>query len=223
MKKKIIELLATKFEGVDDSILARIAETKAAKAIKTEEEAETFVEGITLAKLLNTYGDSRATESQKTAIANYEKQHGLKDGKKVMDGGNLKEPEKNETIEGEGGEATPAWAKDLMESNKKLAARLEAMEGEKKATTRKQKLQETIGKLPESIRKGYERTSINDLSEEEFDELMTTIGSEVEEIIKENKVSGATFTTPQMRHQGDDGGKGKEASKDEVDAVMSKL
>lgn len=222
MKKKIIELLATKFEGVDDSILARVADTKAAKAVKTEEEAETFVEGITLSKLLNTYGDSRATESQKTAISNYEKQYGLKDGEKV-NGGNLKEPGESSKKGEDGDDETPSWAKKLLEDNKKLTERINAMEGEKKASTRKKQLQDVIGKLPESIRKGYERTAINDLSEEEFKELMETIGQEVDVIVKEEKVNGTAFGAPNMRRMGKGEGNEKEASKEEVDAVFAKL
>ena len=83
MKQTIIDLLKTKFEGVDESILSRIADTKAAKAVKTEDEANTFVEGVTLNQLLSSYGDIRSTEAQRTAVTNYEKKHGLKDGKKV--------------------------------------------------------------------------------------------------------------------------------------------
>ena len=59
MKQTIIDLLKTKFDGVDESILSRIAETKAAKAIKTEDDAKTFVEAFTLSQLLNSYGDIR--------------------------------------------------------------------------------------------------------------------------------------------------------------------
>ena len=82
MKKKILELLKTKFEGVSESILDRIAE-KLAKTVTTEEQAATSVEGVTLQQVLEAYGDSRATEATKTAVSNYEKRHGLKDGRKI--------------------------------------------------------------------------------------------------------------------------------------------
>ena len=90
MKKIILEIilekLKAKFEGVSDSILDRIAE-KLAKTVKNEEEATTAVEGVTLQQLFDSYGDSRATEAQRTAVSNYEKKYGLKDGAKVTSGG----------------------------------------------------------------------------------------------------------------------------------------
>ena len=88
MKKIILEKLKAKFEGVSDSILDRIAE-KLAKTVKNEEEATTAVEGVTLQQLFDSYGDSRATEAQRTAVSNYEKKYGLKDGAKVTSGAHL--------------------------------------------------------------------------------------------------------------------------------------
>ena len=71
MKKKILEALKTKFEGVSETILDRIA-TKLAKTASTEDQVATAVEGVTLQQVLESYGDSRATEAQQTADRNNE-------------------------------------------------------------------------------------------------------------------------------------------------------
>ena len=85
MRKIILEKLKAKFEGVSDFILDRVA-GKLAKTVTTEEEATTAVAGVTLQQLFDSYGDSRATEAQVSAVENYEKKYGLKDGAKVKDG-----------------------------------------------------------------------------------------------------------------------------------------
>ena len=214
MKQTIIDLLKTKFDGVDESILSRIAETKAAKAIKTEDEANTFVEGVTLNQLLSSYADIRSTEAQRTAVANYEKKHGLKDGKKVSEG-NLK------TLDTDNNDDMPAWAQAMLESNKKLAEQVAVMTAEKHTAARKQRLDAIINRLPERDRRGYARTSFADLSDEDFDTLLDDINNEVEETLKDNQTTGTTFRAPFHRQGGDP--QKKEATKAEVDAVMSHL
>ncbi|MBO7281022.1 MAG: hypothetical protein J6V00_07665 [Bacteroidaceae bacterium] len=218
MKQTIIDLLKTKFEGVDESILSRIADTKAAKAVKTEDEAKTFVEGVTLNQLLSSYGDIRSTEAQRTAVTNYEKKHGLKDGKKV----NVEDDPKTLGDEDDnkgGDDKMPAWAKAMMEENKKLAEQIANINTEKRTTSRKQKLDEVINRLPERDRKGYARTSYKELSDEAFDTLLEEITGEVDEFLKNEKTTGATFGAPFHRTSSNQPRKG-EASKDEVDAVV---
>lgn len=127
MRNKLLELLKAKFEGVSDTILARIAD-KLAKTATTENEVNTAVEGLTFAQVLESYGDSRATEAQQTAVANYEKKYRLKDGKKNEQKGGAGEGEpKKETkdeSEKDGKDDMPAWAKSLIDSNKVLAGKL---------------------------------------------------------------------------------------------------
>lgn len=221
MKQTIIDLLKTKFEGVDESILSRIADTKAAKAVKTEDEAKTFVEGVTLNQLLNSYGDIRSTEAQRTAVTNYEKKHGLKDGKKVNVEDDPKTLGDEDNNKGDD-DKMPAWAKVMMEENKKLAEQIANINTEKRTTSRKQKLDEVINRLPERDRKGYARTSYKELSDEAFDTLLEEITGEVDEFLKTEKTTGATFGAPFHRANNNQQRKG-EASKDEVDAVVKGL
>lgn len=214
MKQTIIDLLKTKFEGVDESILSRIAETKAAKAVKTEDDANAYVEGITLNQLLSSYGDIRSTEAQRSAVSNYEKKHGIKDGKKVST-----EDDPNTLGTGADDDDTPAWAKKLMEDNAALRKRLDTYDSEKRTSSRREMLNAIIGRLPASHRKGYERTTIDTLSDEEFTSTLESITAEVDEILKETNTAGLTFGAPRTKSQDTS----KEASKAEVDAVMSHL
>ena len=216
MKQTIIDLLKTKVEGVDESILSRIADTKAAKSVKTEDDANAYVEGITLNQLLSSYGDIRSTEAQRSAVSNYEKKHGIKDGKKVS------VEDDHKTLDNEdNNDDMPAWAKAMLESNKKLAEQVAVMPAEKHTAARKQRLDAIINRLPERDRRGYARTSFADLSDEDFDTLLDDINNEVEETLKDNQTTGTTFRAPFHRQGGDQ--QKKEATKAEVDAVMSHL
>lgn len=214
MKQIIIDLLKTKFEGVDESILSRIAETKAAKSVKTEDDAKTYVEGISLNQLLSSYGDIRSTEAQRSAVSNYEKKHGIKDGKKVS-----VEDDHNTLDNEDNNDDMPAWAKAMLESNKKLAEQVAVMTAEKHTAARKQRLDAIINRLPERDRRGYARASFADLSDEDFDTLLDDINNEVEETLKDNQTTGTTFRAP--FHQQGGAPQKKEATKAEVDAVMS--
>ena len=100
MKNRLLELLKAKFEGVRDAILNRIAD-KIAKSVTTEEEATTAVAGETFQQVIDSYGDSRATEAQQTAVSNYEKKHGLKDGKAIQQEPPKTQPLKVEPAKGQ--------------------------------------------------------------------------------------------------------------------------
>ena len=121
MKKELFDALKAKFPGVSDSILDRIA-TKLAKTATTAEQVKTAVEGVTIQQVIESYGDSRATEASETARKNavqeYESRYGLKDGVKTTTtttggeqptGGSATNPTTGGTDE------TPAWARTLIE------------------------------------------------------------------------------------------------------------
>lgn len=87
MKEKLLALLKTKFPGVEDAALSRVA-TKKAETVTDESQLPTIVEGISFQDVLQSYGDYRAGDATTTAVTNYEKKHNLKDGKTIT-----KEPE----------------------------------------------------------------------------------------------------------------------------------
>lgn len=196
MKKEILEALTTKFPGVSGSILDRIA-SKLAETATTAEQVKTAVEGVTIQQVIESYGDSRATEAsntaRKNAVKDYESRYGLKDGVKTPTttttggeqptGGSATNPTTGGTDE------TPAWAKTLIE-------RIDRMENAKTTETRTQQLNAVIGKLPDNFRKAYEHLPVDKYTEEDFNKLIEEITTEVEGIADDTAAQGAVFGKP---------------------------
>lgn len=220
MKKQILEALKAKFQGVSEAILNRIAD-KLAKTVTTAEQVATAVEGVTIQQVIESYGDSRATEAQQTAVHNYETNYGLKDGVKVDDGGGSQGGQQGgvQTVQTQqqGGDAIPTWAQTLIDSNKALTERLNKMDVDRTTATRKQQLQTVIEKLPEKLRKAYERTPVDGLTEEQFNTLFSEISSEVEGIVNETHVKGAVFGRPAAQNGRTN--QGNELTKEQVEAI----
>lgn len=80
--EQILAGLQQKFSGVDTATLTRIA-TKKAEGITDETKVTSIVEGISFQDVMQNYGDFRAGQAQTSAVFNYEKKHGLKDGKPI--------------------------------------------------------------------------------------------------------------------------------------------
>lgn len=196
MKTTIMNALKTKFDGVSDAILGRIAD-KLSKTAKTDEDVNTLVEGVTFQQILESYGDSRATEAQQSAVANYEKKHGLKDGKTVK----ADEPTKKvkEDVINDADDM-PAWAKALLESNKALTTRLETIEGDKTAKARKSALDKVLGKAPDKIRQRYEKdfSRMNFKDDEDFNGWIEEITPDVESIVNDYNTKGGVVTRPKV-------------------------
>ena len=223
MRKEILDALKTRFAGVSDKILGRIAD-KLAKTVTTQEQVATAVEGVTFQQVLESYGDSRATEATQTAVNNYEAKHGLKNGKPVATEAEPDEPAPTKNgVE----EEMPAWAKSIIESNKALAEQVKTMQGERLAATRRDQLNQIISALPSHFRKAYERTPVETLSDDEFESLKSDITSEVETISRETSAKGATFGRPTIqggtKTQAGDEASAKEATDEEAAAVVDKL
>lgn len=131
MKQKILEALKTKFVGVDAKLLEQKA-GKLAETVKDEEGVKTAVDGVTFQEILQAYGDSRADEAQKSAVKNYEKKHGLKDGKKLDEGGGGDEPE---------------WFKSFRKEFDTLKEENEALKATKAAEERSKMITDAAEKL----------------------------------------------------------------------------
>lgn len=131
MKQKILDSLKTKFEGVEEKILDKLA-VKLAKTVTTDEGVKTAVDGVTFQDVLTSYGDSRADDAQKTAVKNYEKKYGIKNGKAVKTSTD-DDPDPNE----------PEWFKTFREANQK---QLDALKAENE-TLKADKAKEERGKL----------------------------------------------------------------------------
>lgn len=199
MKKEILEALKTKFAGVQDAILNRIAE-KLAKTVTDADGVATAIEGVTFQQVLESYGDSRATEATQSAVTNYEKKHGIKDGAKLdkkTDGGDEPPAEQPEQG-GNAADEVPAWAKALIEQNKKLEERLAGFEGDRVANTRLEKLSGAIKSAPEKIRERYSKdfSRMTFQDEEEFDSWIQEVQTDVNDIVNDLESKGAVFSPP---------------------------
>ena len=219
MKEQILQALKAKFTGGNANILNRIADMLA-KTTKDETQVATAVEGVTpeLIESFESYGDSRATDAQKTAILNYERKYGLKNGVKVEQ----KPTEAMETKPAESND-TPAWAKSLIEANRQLTERLNKMEGEKTKASRKAVLDGIINKLPEMQRKGYQRISVDTMTDDEFDNLKGEISAEVDELVKASGAKSAVFGRPPSNGSKGINANKNEATEEEANAVVDKL
>ena len=213
MEKKILDALIEKYSGVKEPILRRVA-TKLAKTVENEDDIATAVDGA-FADVLEAYGDQRATDAQKTAVANYERKHNLKDGKAV-DGGKPddQEPEPNPADD------TPAWAKALIEANKSLKERLDAMDGEKRSQSRRSIIDGILEPLTEVQRKPYKHMRLEDLSEDDFSALQETIKGEVDELVNEQNARSTVFGRPAQTGKQPNN---QQATDAEVDAVVKTM
>ena len=192
MKEKLLALLKTKFPGVDNATLERIA-AKRVENVTDEAQLPAIVEGIGFQDVLQSYG------------------------MKVDDGG-APYP-KTEPAPKPAGDAdqVPSWAQAIIDSNKSLAERLNKMDSERTTATRKQQLSAIIEKLPENIRKAYERTPVDGLTDEQFNTLVGEITTEVDGIAGAIQAKGAVFGRPSV--QGGTGNQGGELSKEQQEAI----
>lgn len=161
--EQILAGLKTKFQGVEDATLQRIA-SKKAEGVTDESKVNSIVEGISFQDVLTSYGDYRADGAQKTAVANYEKKHNIKDGKPI------EEPKPQDplpTPTPQTTEQVPAWAQSLIDSNKTLSEKLAAMDAKTKADERNQQIAavaKSFG-IPEYVYKGKQIADDVDLNQ----------------------------------------------------------
>ncbi len=201
MRKVILEALKTKFEGIDAKVLNRIA-AKLAKTVKTEEEATTTVEELTLQQVIDSYSDSRVTEAQEKAIGSYEKKHGLKDGKRIKpddaddaDMDDLGEGDDDDDVvvnipkggkgNGKGkGDETQTLLRTLIKSNQAMMKEIASIKGEKIADTRKSRLADLLKDAPEKLKNRYEKdfSRMNFETDDDFEEWLEDITPDIEDI-----------------------------------------
>ena len=161
--EQILAGLRTKFQGVEDATLHRIA-SKKAEGVTDESKVNSIVEGISFQDVLTSYGDYRADGAQKTAVSNYEKKHNIKDGKPI------EEPKPQDplpTPTPQTTEQVPSWAQSLIDSNKTLSEKLAAMDAKTKADERNQQIAavaKSFG-IPEYVYKGKQIADDVDLNQ----------------------------------------------------------
>lgn len=224
MKKQIIDALKTKFEGVSEAILGRVAAKliSSGKVTKAEDVA-TAVEGVTFQQVLESYGDSRADEAQQTAVKNYESKHNLKDGKPV-DGGTGNEPPQQQEPP-QGGqqqqqtttktEEMPAWAKAFMTELETVKQGLTNIKTERTANSRQTKLTEVLKKAPESVRSRYEKdfARMTFKDDTEFDEWITELTPDIDKMETDFASRGGVVGRPK-------GAAGSQQGKEDINPLL---
>lgn len=190
VKKYIADKLKEKFEDVEDEVISRVS-VAAAKTVKTEDEADAWIEKQTVHTLYKSYADSRVTDAANKSVKTYEEKYGLKDGKKV----------KKDDDDGEGGEGKnkrtdgddmPAWAKALTEEVK-------ALRSDKTKNTRRSSLAEALKDVKDENKadflKLYDRMSFKD--DEDFNNwLENDVKEFAEKAIKQQKVDEGRVSAP---------------------------
>lgn len=225
MKEKILAALKTKFPGANAKVLDRIAD-KLAKTVTTDDQVTTAVAGVTqeMIEIVESYGDSRATEAQQTAVQNYETKYGLKDGVKIDSAGGGAGGQQTTTTTqtqqtGGAQDQVAQLLQQLVDDNKKLRERIDKMDGERVTESRRQQLRAEIEKLPdENLRKAYERTPVDNLDDERFASLIGEIRTEVGNIVTSMQTKGAVFGRPTVRTTGQNG----ELTKEQLDAISAR-
>ena len=151
MKEKILALLKTKFPGVDEATLSRIAEKKAV-GVTDESQLQTIADGVGFQDVLNSYGDFRANTAVTSAVTNYEKKHGLKDGKPIEIEKPVEKP-----VEKPADDMATIIANAVSAAMKPLSDKLTQFETEKLQATRQEQILAKAKEygIPESQAKRY--------------------------------------------------------------------
>lgn len=162
--EQILAGLKTKFQGVEDATLQRIA-TKKSEGVTDESKVDSIVEGISFQDVLTSYGDYRADGAQKTAVSNYEKKHNIKDGKPIEE----PKPQDPPTDPKPNGpqDLAAQIAAALGTALKPLTDRMDAMDAKTKADARNAQIDEVAKSfgIPEFAYKGKQIADDADLNQ----------------------------------------------------------
>lgn len=200
MKEKIVLFLKTKLNGVQESYLNGVAEHYS-KTITEEKQIETtFTDGVIdllklNAGLLQTEGDRRATEAQKTALKNYQEKHGLdENGKPIEIKKSVGRPKKEDVDPEE-----PAWftafKEEQVRSTEALKAEIDKQKQEKTLAALSEKVtkHEKLKDIPASYLKGR---NLIPKSEDEIDKLAAEIETDYNGFKQEMAEKGVVISVP---------------------------
>lgn len=214
IKRTALDKLKTKFEGIDEKVLSRIA-AKIAKTAKTDEEVSTEVEDLTLMDVINSYTDSRVTDAQDKAVKRYKQEKGIKDGEGDGDGtqegdgdGNKPEGQEGEGTGKKGNEAdddTPAYIKTLMKSVETLAGEVASLKAGKTENARKTMLADTLKSANDKQRKFYERNfaRMKFKDDEDFQDWLDEVSDDLKDSTEGSEGGeGTEGNKPQPQPQG---------------------
>lgn len=210
IKRTALDKLKTKFEGIDEKVLSRIA-LKIAKTAKTDEDVAAEVDDLTLMDIINSYTDSRVNDAQDKAVKRYKQENGIKDGE---DGDGTKEGDGDGTGKGDGKEGddgkgsdgkegnddTPAYIKALMKSVETLAQEVTSLKAGKTADARKEALDKVLKDASERDRKFYEKNyaRMKFESDEDFSDWLDGVTDDIKDGADGDGDAGGSGTKTQQ-------------------------
>lgn len=243
MKKQLIEAIKAKFVGIDDNTAKRLAERAIAKSengISSEDEVTVAVEAITLTDVLKSVNDFSADD----AIKKYEEKYNLVKGEKKSNPDadkdkdkdkDNKDKDKQDKKDDDGKDKSDELKALLKEMSdgfkaqmKSLSDELTAMKSGKISETRRAKLDAVLKDLKDFQKKPYGRIDLGKMSDDEFDSFMTEVKEEVGDMIAESRASGSQVSplfggNNRQSNGNNHDGSTKEATKEEIDALVGKF
>jgi len=165
MKEKLLAALKSKYPGVQEAILDRIATSKAG-SVTDEDQVQSVADGVNVQDIINSESDYRASQESKSAskkaVSDYEKKHKLKDGKSIED---PKDPNPKPG-DGDGdGEKPPAWAEKLMKDNEELRNEVAQSKKDRESSEKLSKaaeLMQSSNKIPETLKVGDKTVKVRE-------------------------------------------------------------
>lgn len=206
MKEKILALLIAAYSGVRKDGLAHLAAALALQAT-TEDEAKTLVEKLTEAQVNDFVKDYRKDVDKEVSEANKTYEGTLK--KKFDFVEKKSNPDDDDSTKKPLNDDAPAWAKALIDQNKALADKLNAIEGQKVTDTRLQMLEGKFAGVPDSYksqRLADAKLFINNLDEAGFNEYLTKTESDIAAFNQELADKGLSGQGKPMFGQKDNNG-----------------
>lgn len=217
MKEKLLAALKSKFPGVKDATLDRIATNKAG-TVTDEGQVQSIVDGVTVDTIIDSESDYRASQEAKSAskkaVTDYESKHKLKDGKTIVVPKKKADPDPSKKEgDGEREEKEPAWAKSLSEKLEAQEKRLEKQEKDRETSDKLSKAKELLkgSKVPEKLReKWLKRIDVND-EDTSLEDQVKELETEYLELKQEHINSS---------EEGDEGQSGGGPSEGEIDGYL---
>jgi hypothetical protein len=204
--EQIIALLVAKFQGVRKDGLAQVARTIALQAT-TEDEAKAIIDKLDVEKVKAVVTDYRKDVDKEVSEANKTYEGTLK--KKFDFVEKKSNPDDDDSTKKPLNDDAPAWAKALIDQNKALADKLNAIEGQKVTDTRLQMLEGKFAGVPDSYksqRLADAKLFINNLDEAGFNEYLTKTESDIAAFNQELADKGLSGQGKPMFGQKDNNG-----------------
>ena len=215
MKTKILTALKTKYKnlGFGEKAFDGVAEYLAT-TVTEEANIETAIGGVEA--MLKAF----QSEADKLRGENTTLKTQLDEAKKIQANPQKKDNGDN----GDNGDDMPEWAKKMLGGFEGIQKKLEALETDKVTGSRKSRLDEKLKDAPDSLRnmiaKNFGKMKFD--SDDDFDEYLTDVSTQVETFVKDEKIDGVSGNNKSQKGSGN-ASRVKEATKEELDAVMSKL